>query len=139
MKALFYPFILLLAILFAGATQITGCITNPDYGRVSLQGRDIRGDLIFSERERGIIHDYYRRRLPPGLARRERLPLGLRKHIARNGQLPPGLAAYRLPADLDRHLRRLPDGYLRARIGTDIVLFHEKTHMVLDIVQNIYP
>jgi len=29
--------------------------------------------------------------LPPGLAKKERLPPGLQNHLARNGQLPPGL------------------------------------------------
>jgi hypothetical protein len=129
----------LLAAILVVPPAMSGCVVNPDYGRVSVQGRDIRADLAFSDRDRTIIYDYYRHHLPPGLAKRDRLPPGLRKHVARHGQLPPGLAGYRLPPDLDGRLRRLPTGYLRLRFGTDIVLLHERTQVILDVVQSIYP
>lgn len=125
--------------LFIAASVITGCVANPDYGRVSARGGDIRADIVFSDHDRITIYDYYRRHLPPGLAKKHRLPPGLRKHLARRGELPPGLASYRLPRELDRRLRRLPAGYVRLRVGTDIVLLHERTHLILDVVQNVYP
>ncbi len=50
---------------------------------------------VFGARDRDIIHDYYyegdRRGLPPGLAKRDELPPGLRRQLVRNGTLPPGL------------------------------------------------
>lgn len=139
MRVRFDSLLWLLTALFIAAPTITGCIANPDYGRVTVQGRDVRADIVFSDRDRSAIYNYYRRHLPPGLARKHRLPPGLRKHLARHGELPPGLAGYRLPYDLDRRLRRLPAGYLRLRVGTDIILLHQRTHLILDVVQNIYP
>ena len=42
--------------------------------------------------ERRLIHGYYATgALPPGLAKRRRLPPGLQKHLRERGQLPPGL------------------------------------------------
>lgn len=139
MRVRFDSLLWLMTALFISTPMITGCIANPDYGRVSVQGRDVRADIVFTDRDRISIYNYYRRHLPPGLAKKHRLPPGLRKHLARHGELPPGLRAYRLPANLDRRLRRLPTGYLRLRVGTDIILLHERTHLILDVVQNIYP
>lgn len=139
MKMHFDSLVWLLAALFATAPLMTGCATHPDYGQVSVRSQDIRMDLAFSDRDRVAISNYYRRALPPGLAKKQRLPPGLRKHLARHGELPPGLSSYRLPGDLDRRLTRLPSGYVRLAVGTDIVLLHERTHLILDVVQNIYP
>jgi diadenosine tetraphosphatase ApaH/serine/threonine PP2A family protein phosphatase len=139
MKIRFDSIIWLLVTLFAAAPLMTGCVANPSYSQVSVRNRDIRMDLAFSDRDRDAIYNYYRRTLPPGLAKKQRLPPGLRKHLARHGELPPGLSSYRLPHDLDRRLVRLPNGYVRLIVGTDIVLLHERTHLILDVVQNIYP
>ncbi len=43
----------------------------------------------------------------------------------------------RLPAPLERKLARLPETYIRVRIGGDIVLLNQKTHVVVDILQDI--
>src|ERR1051326_3832533 len=55
------------------------------------------------------------RGLPPGLAKKERLPPGLEKQLARNGQLPPGLQKriQPLPPVLESRLTRLPEGRRR--------------------------
>ena len=44
--------------------------------------------------------------LPPGLAKKDRLPPGLEKQLVRNGTLPPGLQKrlYPAPAELERCL-----------------------------------
>lgn len=135
----FVSLILLQMTLFFAIPLMTGCVVNPDYGRISARGRDVRADIVFSDHDRVAIYDYYHRHLPPGLAKKHRLPPGLRKHLARHGELPPDLAHYRLPPNLDRRLRRLPSGYVRLRVGTDIVLLHERTRMILDVVQDVYP
>jgi len=139
MKMRFDSIVWLLAAIFAAGPLMTGCVANPDYGQVAVRSRDVRMDLVFSDRDRTAIYNYYRRTLPPGLAKKQRLPPGLRKHLARHGELPPGLSSYRLPHDLDRRLARLPTGYVRLAVGTDIVLLHERTHLILDIVQDVYP
>lgn len=59
--------------------------------------------------------------LPPGLAKKERLPPGLQKQLVRNGQLPPGLQKkiQPLPPVLERQLTPLPD---------------QRRNLILDIV-----
>jgi hypothetical protein len=79
--------------------------------------------IVFSERDREIIHDYYSPRysgLPPGLAQRGgNLPPGLEKHLRRNGRLPPGLQkkVEHFPYELERRLPPLPRNYVRVILG----------------------
>jgi hypothetical protein len=115
------------------AISPAGCVGYDTAGRVSIQDRDTRVDLAFSDQERHLIHDYYRRNLPPGLAKRSRLPPGL----AKRSTLPPGLSGDRLPKDLESRLSRLPDGYVRLRVGADVVLMNARTRVVFDIVKDI--
>lgn len=123
---------LLLLLPFFG-----GCVGGPTSGRATVAGRDGYVDVAFSDQDRGYIHDYYRsaRNLPPGLAKKKHLPPGLQKQLVRRGTLPPGLSGQRLPYELERRLSPLPDGYLRLRIGGDVVLFNEKTRVIFDLVQ----
>lgn len=87
--------------------------------RVYREDRDEdrdRRSLYFSERERHMIHDYFRsdrdeRRLPPGHAKRDGdLPPGLEKQLRRDGTLPPALQrrVERFPEDLERRMEPLP-------------------------------
>lgn len=106
-------------------------------GAVSVH--DDRGhiSLVFSERDRDYIHSYYRRHLPPGLAKREQLPPGLRKQLVRRGTLPPGLQSQRLPSDLDRRLSPLPSGYVRLRVASDVLLLDERTRVIFDVITDV--
>lgn len=110
-------------------------------GGVTVGDRGSRVSVGFSVRDRELIRDYYARRkpkpLPPGLAKRERLPPGLERHMRRGGQLPPGLQGRGLPHDLERRLTRLPDGYARVIVGGRIVLQDSNTRVVVDIVQDL--
>jgi len=114
-------------------TVLTGCVGSGTAGRVSIQDRDARVDLAFSDQERYLIHDYYRRNLPPGLAKRSQLPPGL----AKRSTLPPGLSGERLPRELESRLSSLPKGYVRLRVGADVVLMNARTRVVFDIVKDI--
>jgi hypothetical protein len=97
----------------------------------------------FTPRDREIITRYYTQRasgLPPGLAKRQgALPPGLEKQIRRNGTLPPGLQKQiqPFPADLDRQLTRLPDGYLRVIVGTDVAVYRSTTQKIMDVIRDI--
>ncbi len=115
------------------AAALTACTGYGSAGRVSIQDGRSRIDLAFSDQERHLIHDYYRRHLPPGLAKRSQLPPGL----AKRSSLPPGLAGERLPRELETRLSNLPEGYVRLRIGTDVVLMDARTRLVLDIVKEV--
>lgn len=96
--------------------------------------RDTRVLIAFTDRERFLIREYYRTHLPPGLARKGRLPPGLQKQLHVRGRLPPGLQPHHLPRDLYRRLRPLPGPYTRLRIGTDVVLIDERSRVILDII-----
>jgi hypothetical protein len=51
--------------------------------------------------------------------------------------LPPGLRGRELPGDRESRLSKLPPGYVRVIIGTDIVLENTKIRVVVDIVKDI--
>ncbi len=107
-------------------------------GRVVVEGEDARVEVVFSDRDRTLIQDYYRRRhLPPGLAKRSSLPPGLQKQVQRRGQLPPGLQGERLPDELEVKLVALPEGYVRVRVGADVVLMNTRTRVIVDVVKDI--
>jgi len=115
--------------------SIGGCATS---GAVVVEDENTRVEVVFSDRDRTLIQDYYRRRhLPPGLAKRSSLPPGLQKQVQRRGQLPPGLRGERLPDELEVKLSPLPEGQVRVRVGVDIVLMNTRTHVILDVIKNI--
>lgn len=110
-------------------------------GGVVVGGRDARVAVGFSTRDRELIHEHYASRrkkpLPPGLAKRDRLPPGLEKQMRKDGQLPPGLQRGALPYSLESRLSPLPAGYARVVIGGSVVLENTGTRVVVDIIQDI--
>ena len=74
--------------------------------------------------------------LPPGLAKRDRLPPGLQKQLDKNGRLPPGLARRALPADLESRLPERADGE-RVIVDNDVVLIQKGTDLVLDVIRDV--
>src|SRR5438093_1274573 len=101
-------------------------------------------EVVFTEQERVLVRDWYRDNrsgLPPGLAKRDRLPPGLQKHLRERGTLPPGLQKkiQPLPVELERQMRRTPTGYRRAVIGGNVILMNEKTAVIYDIIRNTIP
>ena len=97
---------------------------------------------IISATERALIGDYVQKAksshngLPPGLAKRDRLPPGLQKQIQRNGSLPPGLAKRGLPGDLRGQLPHRRGQDYRV-VGSDIVLIETATNVILDIMKGV--
>ena len=115
----------------------------------------------FSEAERQIIEKYFsgatsthtvketatvekpkskkgNKALPPGLAKRDKLPPGLEKQLQKNGTLPPGLAKRSLPADLEGKLPPVPKGYERRIIeNSAIVLVEVATGLIADVITDI--
>lgn len=117
----------------------SACVMSGTSASGAVTVRDEHGQmtLLFSDRDRDYIHRYYRSHLPPGLAKREQLPPGLRKQLVRRGTLPPGLQAQRLPYDLDSHLSRLPEGYVRLRVASDVLLIDERTRVIFDVITDV--
>ncbi|WP_275098149.1 hypothetical protein [Sedimenticola hydrogenitrophicus] len=112
---------------------------------------------VFSEIERRTIAEYYRGRfgqpayeqqrdkaakkqkgLPPGLARRDRLPPGLERQLERNGHLPPGLEKRELPEGLERLLPPRRPEYQRVVVDNDVLLIELATGLILDILRDVY-
>lgn len=121
------------------ALLVTGCATHAaTSGRIVLQDRNAQVAVTINDRDRAVIDEYYGKRkakgLPPGLAKRTgRLPPGL----AKREKLPPGLHGDALPRELEQRLTLLPKGYLRMRVGHDIVLIDGRTRVVIDLVYGV--
>ena len=120
------------------AALLTGCVAvGATSGRVVIQDDSTRVAVSFSSRDRAIIEEYYgehKKRLPPGLAKRHG---GLPPGLAKRDKLPPGLQRDPLPHELEARLSTLPSGYVRVRIGQDIVLLDGRTHVVFDVIYGI--
>ena len=127
------------------AVMAAACVTTtpqPDRGSVILENKDMMAVLVFGDEDREKINHFYKGRektkaLPPGLAKREELPPGLQKHIQKHNELPPGLESRRLPYELESTLTRLPEGYIRLKVGSDIVLMNEITRVIMDVIWKV--
>jgi hypothetical protein len=96
---------------------------------------DDREPTEFSQRERQIISDCFidnRSGLPPGLAKRDRLPPGLERQLRRNGTLPPGLQkkVRPLPGVCTARLPRLPRDWARVVLSGRIILLDPMQRIV---------
>ncbi len=99
---------------------------------------------VFGESQEATIRAWFSNKknlkgLPPGLAKRERLPAGLERQLEKNGSLPPGLQkrVHSFPLDLERLLPGVPEGVIRVVIGVDILLLDETSNTILDIVREV--
>ena len=125
--------------------SLSGCTSFPhiNSGTVGIATDDVQVQVAFGDNDRHIIYDYYRnkkvnhKRFPPGLAKKGKLPPGLQKQLQRNGTLPPGLAKKNLPYELENRLSQLPRGFIRLKVGGDIVLMNEETEVIVDIIHDI--
>ena len=95
-------------------------------------------DFRYSEHDHEVIRVWYRghdRDLPPGLAKRDRLPPGLERQLEARGTLPPGLRkkVYRCPEELERQLPPPPPDCEHVFIGGHLVLMNRKSFLVVDV------
>ena len=89
----------------------------------------------FSDRDDAAMRDWYRdhqNSLPPGLAKKDRLPPGLEKQLVERGTLPPGLQKriQPCPEDLERRLPPPPPDYAHVVVGGHVVLLNVQTNYV---------
>jgi len=126
------------------STLMIACATHPtiESGSVAVENENMSAVIVFSDNDREKIMHYYKRsgkikKVPPGLAKKQELPPGLQKHIEKYGELPPGLEGRSLPEDLERSLALLPAGYVRLKVGGDVIIMNQKTRVVFDVVWDI--
>lgn len=84
------------------------------------------------------IHDWYRAHyshLPPGLAKRDRLPPGLERQLIVNGTLPPGLRGKMQPCpqELEVMLPPPPPNYEHVFVGGSLVLVNRVSFQIGDV------
>jgi hypothetical protein len=115
------------------------------HGNGHGKGHEKHGDgddqdaRYYGDRDRDTMRGWYdehESNLPPGLAKRDRLPPGLEKQLVRRGTLPPGLQK-RLqpcPEDLERRLPPPPPECAHVLIGGHIVLLNRRTNVVVDLI-----
>ncbi len=82
----------------------------------------------------GWYREHYEH-LPPGLAKRDRLPPGLERQLVVRGTLPPGLQKkiVHCPQDLERRLPPPPPECEHVVIGGHIVLLNRRTFLIVDV------
>jgi hypothetical protein len=98
-----------------------------------------QNDHYYKERDRESARGWYeehQNNLPPGLAKKDRLPSGLEKQLVHRGTIPPGLQKrlQPVPADLERRLPPPPPECAHVLVGGHIVLFNQRTNVVVDLV-----
>lgn len=84
--------------------------------------------VVFTSADVSIIRTHY-------TPRYRNLPPGLRKKVARGGQLPPGWQKKfePFPVDLDRRLPPLTPGYRRGVIDGHAVIYDTKSQVMIDV------
>ena len=103
------------------------------------RGKEKKGpEYHYSDHDREEMHNWYRGHLgnlPPGLAKKDRLPPGLEKQLRVRGTLPPGLRdrIQPCPPDLEHLLPPPPSDCEQVIIGGNLVLMNRRTSVVLDI------
>jgi hypothetical protein len=99
--------------------------------------RDDHENYRYSHHEREIRGWYSESEghLPPGLAKKDRLPPGLEKQLVVRGTLPPGLQKriYPCPVELERRLPPPPPDCAHVLIGGHIVLLNRRSNLVVDV------
>ena len=77
--------------------------------------------------------------LPPGLAKRESLPPGLRRQLRERGELPPGLQKrlVEVPYPLASRLPAVPRYYDRYFAGDDLVVVDTRTNRIAAILRDV--
>jgi len=115
-----------------------------DRGSISVGTDDVHIDVGFGYDDERIIRRYYsgkrrgkRHHMPPGLAKKNWSHPGVQNYLRKGSRLPEYLDRIPLPEDLEGQLSKHPKGYVRVKVGGDIVLMDKKTEVVIDIVRDI--
>lgn len=144
------------ALLFG----VVGLLSSVSLGTLPRSGAQAQDavDIFIGELEKRILRDYYERQLhawedseegraykkgkkkkyknlPPGLAKKGKLPPGIAKQLARNGNLPPGLEYRGLPQDLMVQLPPLDPHYGYVIVDNRVLLIQRASNLILDVLE----
>jgi len=136
-----------LALAMVGATPVLAQGNGRGRGHNKANNDDAEQDngdrdhadvRYYNENDQRTMHEWYARHetnLPPGLAKKDRLPPGLEKQLVVRGHLPPGLQKKVQPAPvaLVRELPPPPPDCKDVVIGGHLVLLNTKTYIVMDV------
>ncbi len=118
-----YRFPLVFLVLFLFTSLISPNLISAKGGKGKSKDAHEKGSgvtvtvdfRVFGESQEATIRAWFSNKnnlegLPPGLAKRERLPAGLERQLEKNGSLPPGLEkqVHSFPLELERLLPELP-------------------------------
>jgi Ni/Co efflux regulator RcnB len=108
-----------------------------DHGHGHAYGHEKHEHERYSDHDRDL-HEWYRthyENLPPGLAKRDRLPPGLEAQLVVRGTLPPGLQKKMqpCPSELERVLPPPAPGYVHVVIGGNLVLLNRANFQIADV------
>ena len=138
-----------LATLFLFALPGSPVLADHDHGDHNDNGHwrdkkrdhdddDDRRGYGFADHDRDVMRSWYSdnyRHLPPGLAKKDRLPPGIEKQLVVRGAFTPELQArvVPIPVDLNRELPPPPPDCDRVAIGGHIVIRNRSTNIIVDI------
>jgi hypothetical protein len=99
----------------------------------------------FGPEQEQLIREWFSRNgnysnLPPGLAKRDRLPPGLERQLQRNGTLPPGLQkrVQPLPFALEQQLPPVLGGMRRVILSGNVILLEAATARIVDLIRDVF-
>jgi len=107
-------------------------------GNEKHEDAEKHGDHFYHDHDREVMRGWYHEHyenLPPGLAKRDRLPPGLERQLVVRGTLPPGLQRKIQPApvELVRMLPPPPPDCEHVVIGGHLVLLNRRNFMIVDV------
>ncbi len=115
-----------------------------DYKRADKRERkEIQPGTYFNDQQRIVVREYYvqnysnSKKCPPGLAKKNNgcMPPGQVRNWAVGQPVPRGVTVYTVPQPVIVQLPPAPFGYRYARIGGDIILVHQQSNLIVDIIQ----
>lgn len=105
------------------------------------KGDGVHAVVVDREGHVRIIREYaHGGSLPPGLAKRDSLPPGLRKQLHEGGELPPGLQKrlVAVPSPLLVRLPPVPSYYRRYFAGDDLIVVDTRSRRIAVIILDVW-
>jgi hypothetical protein len=110
-----------------------------DDKRKKDDGKDAKAVVVDRDGHVRVFREY-RGSLPPGLAKRESLPPGLRNQLRERGELPPGLQKrlVPVPGTWVARLPAVPPYYSRYFAGDDFIVVDTRTNRIVAIARDVW-